>query len=76
MFVNEEIKCSATACINKHECLIWPKDKFCTVTSTVNDNKLFVYCKHEKECPYKHLIENRILCTCPVRLEIYQKYNV
>ena len=76
LFVSEEIKCTATMCKYNHECTAWSRDKLCQVTSTVNCNELYVKCEHFKECNYQHEVNGRTLCTCPVRLEIYRKYNI
>ena len=76
LYINEDIKCSASACSYNHKCLGWEKEKFCQVTSTINDNMIYINCQYDKDCNYKHNINDRILCTCPVRLEIYRKYNI
>ena len=75
-FVSEEIKSTATKCNRMHECLTWSRDRLCKVTSTVNGNELYVACEHGKDCDYQHAVEGRTLCTCPVRLEVYRKYNI
>ena len=76
LYVSDEIKLCVSKCCNSFECLTWQKDKFCKVTSMVNDNMLYVHCQYGKECNYQHTVDERTLCTCPVRLEVFKKYNI
>lgn len=76
LFVNNEIKQSATLCQNDHVCLTRNKENICKVISTVNNNVMYVICLHKNACNYKHQVDERILCTCPVRLEIFKKFNI
>ena len=77
LFIKQEIKQSATLCKKEHICLKRQKECLCQVISTVNDDRLYVYCvSNMNGCNYKHKTDERILCTCPVRLEIYNKYKI
>ena len=76
LFVNDEIKCRTVACVNEFNCLQGEMECLCKVTSMVNNNIMHVICLHENTCKYKHHVEDRTICTCPVRLEVYKKYNI
>ena len=76
LFVNNEIKQSAELCQDKYGCLTGQKKTICKVISTVNNNEMYVICQNNNACKYRHQVNERILCTCPVRLEIYNKYKI
>ena len=70
LFVNDKIKCSAKVCHNDYVCLTKQKENICKVISTLNNNVIYINCLSKKDCPYKHKMEERMFCTCPVRIEI------
>ncbi len=74
--VSNEIKKSAINCRKKFICLSRNEANICKVISSVNNDVIFVYCQNNCVCVYQHNFNNRIICTCPVRLEIYSKYDI
>jgi hypothetical protein len=76
LFVNDDIKQSVKLCINHHACLNGKKQNICNVISTLNTYELYVYGKGNSHCNYKHPLNERFLCTCPMRMEIYNKYGI
>jgi hypothetical protein len=76
LFVNDDIKQSVKLCYKHFACLNGKKENMCNVISTLNTYELYVYCKRNSLCTYKHLLNERILCTCPIRIEIYCKYGI
>ena len=76
LFVNDDIKQSVKLCNNHYSCLNGKNENICNVISTLNAYELYVYCKSNSDCNYKHHLNERILCTCPIRIEIYCKYGI
>ena len=76
LFVNDDIKQSVKFCSNHHACLNGQNKNICDVISTLNSYECYVNCKINRDCSYKHTLNERILCTCPIRIEIYSKYKV
>lgn len=77
MEIEEKVIKNTTKCRYNMECLI-NKNHFCLQTEvirTVNNNILFVVCSHN-ECNYKVNFGCLIVCTCSVRNEIFDKYNL
>jgi hypothetical protein len=74
--VSEEIRLSASGCTKGQTCLSGGSDGLCQVVFCVNCKLLGILCREETFCTYKHVMEDRTCCTCPVRLEIYTKYKL
>jgi len=75
-FVNEHVKTAASRCCKEYSCLSENPGSLCRVIFCVNSKILGVLCTEEDFCTYKHTMEDRTCCTCPVRLEIYEKYKL
>ena len=58
----------AFACLNDQEDL-------CKVTYCVSGKVHFLEC-NERKCKFKTQFGDGNFCTCPVRIEIYNKYKV
>ena len=71
-----EIKKSAIHCKKDFICLTRNKTTLCKVISTIDNNTMYVYCQNKESCPYQYQYNERTLCTCPVRKDIYNKYNI
>jgi len=76
MLINEDIKRSAKLCQKNHICLSKQCENLCKVIAVINNNKMYVDCDNQNGCLYKHHMDDRTLCTCPVRLEIFNKYKI
>ena len=67
---------NTTNCENGFSCLNGGREKICKVESVVSDKVLFVKCLHTDNCYYKLSFGQEIICTCPTRKEIYNKYGI
>ncbi len=76
ILISEEVKSEASTCTRGQKCLTGDFDGLCTVVFCVNSKILGVHSPGECYCQFKHTMEDRTCCTCPVRNEIYKKYNV
>ena len=74
-YISDQIKSSASKCCKSHSCLCDDTEDMCKVVFAVNCKILGVHCSEENFCTYKHTMEDRTCCTCPVRIELYHKYN-
>ena len=74
--ISEQAKSFAVKCSKGYSCLSENPTKLCRVVFCVNCKILGVLCIEEDFCTFKHTMGDRTYCTCPVRFEIYQKYNL
>lgn len=75
--VSEEIRQSADRCIQNQSCLSEKGRGLCEVESLLSDRMLFV--KPEDKCAYCNYslrYGHSTICSCPVRGELYRRYNV
>jgi len=73
--IDDAIVNTANKCKNNHVCL---EDTIplCSVEHCLMHRIHYVKCIHEESCSYKDTMEHFTICTCPVRTEIYNKYNI
>ncbi|MFH1459753.1 MAG: hypothetical protein ABIG64_05200 [Candidatus Omnitrophota bacterium] len=74
--IPQEILDKTTKCINKLTCLTNNVENLCKVTKQIQNELYFIACLHDKDCPYMDVFGKTKLCTCPVRREIYNLYEV
>ena len=79
--VSDEVIEKTTECSSNYYCLennnslkCSANKSMCKVESAIN-NILFVDWDH-KDCHYKVGFGNSFMCMCPVRKEIYKRYNM
>lgn len=57
------------ACLTDGECL-------CEINQCLNRNNLIINYNKNNPCQYKISMGNEILCSCPTRKELYNRYNI
>ena len=62
-------------CRNDYSCLSGKKECLCSVTDSFDGKVLFVKPLCSNECGYKMSFGYSYVCNCPIRKEIYNKYN-
>lgn len=67
---------ACTECPRDHACLHEDGDKLCRISGCVDGAVYFITCADENPCPYKRPAWGRVYCNCPIRREIYHKYDV
>ena len=72
--ISEEILQSATKCWRGFTCLSESHNGMCPVRQWVGD-VLFVEKTRQEYCPYDVTFGYSHICTCPVRQEIWDRYN-
>jgi hypothetical protein len=74
--VSEESIAGASKCCKEKSCLSQTADSLCNVVFCVNGRILGVLGHDDGFCSFKHTLEDRTCCSCPVRIELYAKYNI
>lgn len=62
-------------CTKNFKCLNKGNPCDCRITSSVKGESHFVNCS-ENNCTYKMNFGNGIICNCPTRKELYNKYGI
>ncbi|MHC4217054.1 MAG: hypothetical protein ACYSU7_01230 [Planctomycetota bacterium] len=76
LYVSNDARQATRKCPRHLGCLTERNGDLCKVSCCVDGAMLFVTCEHEGPCPYKHDVWERVLCTCPVRREVYNRYKI
>lgn len=71
---NKTIK-STTKCHQNFACLENP-DIVCEVENCIQDGVCFIKHDESTNCNYKFPFGDSYFCTCPIRIEIYNKYRM
>ncbi len=74
--VNPEILKNTTECKKDFSCLSGNRTDLCKVELNVNDKIHFVKCLSDEPCDYKKSFGYSFICICPVRKELYNRYNI
>jgi hypothetical protein len=65
---------AATKCKNNHACLEGTIP-LCSIEHCLMHRIHYVKCLYEEPCSYKKTMDNSTICTCPVRIEIFNIYG-
>jgi DNA-binding Lrp family transcriptional regulator len=74
-YVEKRVLESADRCVHGHACLSDPNVALCRILAYVDTSPPFVGCLEQHACPYKEERDGRMICTCPVRRRIFQRYG-
>jgi hypothetical protein len=73
--ISEETLINTTKCSHNFRCLRDDDFQVCEPEEYVSDELLFVDTKSNIPCSYKLPFADSCICHCPVRKEIYRKYE-
>ena len=73
--INQATIDKADSCSKEHRCLACEEGTLCHITSAPMGEVLFIECKEDSICSYQMSFGDGMVCTCPVRKEIYKKYE-
>lgn len=73
--INESTIRSTTSCDRDMQCLQDVNKPLCDVDYCVMDEVFFVNCLTNKRCGYRFNFGYNLICTCPVRKEIFKRYH-
>ncbi|MDP2845570.1 MAG: hypothetical protein Q8N79_05800 [Candidatus Methanoperedens sp.] len=74
--IREEILKSATKCKKDFSCLSGERKDLCKVELCIGDKLHFIKCMNSNPCSYRTTFGYSFVCTCPVRKELYIRYNL
>jgi len=74
--ITEDIKEKAGKCRKNHSCLSGKRDDICKVELNVEDKIHFVKCMSSEPCSYRISFGYSYVCLCPVRKELFNRYNI
>jgi hypothetical protein len=75
--IADEIQKYAVDCTNGLNCLVDNKHRLCPVAKCIEGRTHYIKCLDNNHCFYRNSIDGLYYkCTCPVRMEIYNKYQV
>lgn len=72
--INTETLAGASSC-PKDKCCLTNPDNLCPVISDISDDLIYVSNKKLTSCCYHVRFGYNGFCNCPVRKEIYKRYN-
>ncbi len=76
LFIRQDIKHETTNCQKGFSCLSGERKDLCKVLSCYDYDVYFILFENTESCPYQQKISERVYCDCPIRKEIYNKYNI
>lgn len=74
--INEDILKKTTKCKKKFSCLYSKKKDICKVIYCARGKVHYIKCRTSKDCDYKISFGEHLICSCPVRREIYNNYKI
>ena len=74
--ISEDSLKNAGKCKKNHSCLSGQRDDLCKVELNVDDKIHFVKCMSKESCPYRIYFGYSYVCLCPVRKELFNRYNI
>ena len=72
--ISEETLKKTTRCHKRFSCLSEARKEMCVVDP--DDMKLLIVCRSDERCNYKTPFNDKIICACPTRKEILERYNI
>jgi hypothetical protein len=74
--LSREIREKTQKCATEFSCLSNPAETLCKAEFLLQNNILFVNKENARLCPYFLEYGSSGICTCPVRLELYNRYQL
>jgi len=74
--IDEELLKKATKCHKNFSCIDCENRSMCEAEYAISKNFLFVKRNGSPYCEYRMFYGDGTICSCPVRLAIYNKYHI
>ncbi len=74
--ISEEAQKSTMRCEKGYSCLNRGAQDLCKVERYVGKGVVVIKCKNDKYCPYRMSFGGVFLCHCPIRMELFNRYNI
>lgn len=75
MEIDEKTVSETNRCPSNLDCLNNSKHVFCKVEYCCDNEVHFIKCVNNQDCNYKSSFGYSTLCNCPIRKEIFKKYE-
>ena len=72
--ISEETLKKTTRCRKGFSCLSGTRKDMCVVDP--KDMKLLIICLSDENCGYKTPLNDKIICACPTRKELLERYKI
>jgi len=76
IYIPDQIRNTATKCKKRFSCLESERNNLCKVEYCVGGEIHFIKCLNDESCFYQNVFGGETFCSCPVRKEIYNKYEI
>ena len=76
ILINEETIHKTTKCPSDLKCLNDKTHLHCRPERPIKEYGIFIDTNKSNSCPYKLSFGNGTICNCPVRYEIFKRYNM
>jgi len=65
-------------CPRAHACLSGGDGELCRILAVLEEgaDTHFIYCRNDTPCVYRETDGERLSCSCPIRIRIFQRYGV
>jgi len=74
--VSDEAQSAATNCKKGFSCLKRERKDLCAVVECISGKLHFIKCLNDGHCPYQRSFGDDVVCRCPVRKELFNKYQI
>lgn len=74
--IPQELKEKAARCERGWACATEQGLPYCKVEEAVGRELAWVRCLHPVECPYQEAFGEGLICTCPVRLALWETRRI
>ena len=76
VYVSDVTIKATTRCHKEFSCLCGSRKDLCPVDYYISDGLTFVTCVGDTNCDYRTPYGDSVICLCPVRIELYNKYSI
>ncbi len=74
--IDEEVLKNTTKCKKNFSCLSDIRNNLCKVELNIDNKIHFVKCMSSEPCNYRISFGYSFVCICPVRKELFNRYNI
>ena len=74
--ISDDIIMKVTECTKKFSCLSAYRKDLCEIESHPSESVFLIKCLNDETCYYIDTFGYSNICTCPVRQEIYRRYQI
>lgn len=76
LLINENVLKDTRRCRKNFICLTGEGECLCELRYCYNGKSYFIKADNNTTCNYKVSFANHVLCSCPTRKEIYNRYRI